>query len=414
MTADRLLLSGFSLLVFAAATLASNHARAAGFAIADQGASASGIANAATARFDLAETAFFNPAAMGLREPSELGSIGLGAALVMPDITHTSPTSRIATGAQTGTTAVPHLHANIGLPFDTFVSVYAGAPFGSGITWPEDWIGRFEVTQLSLRVFETGLNVGYAWRGDDVAFSVAAGPRLLLSDVELRRAVDAVDTEGDVRIVGDARSVSGQASLAISAFGARIGLNYRPRATLDYAGQADFSNIPVELAGRARDQNVATSVTLPDRIALGVAYDVLDMVTLSLDAEMFLWSTFEDFGIDFSADDTPDVSQPRNWSNTVALRFGAEFDPDLYGLRFRGGAAWDPTPSPTDTLSPTSPDSSRLVLTLGAGWRSDFGLGVNAAWGYVVLQDQESTGDAFPGEYSGHANVFNLGADFRF
>lgn len=385
---------------------------AAGFAVADQGPASTGIANASTARFDLAEGAFYNPAGylfdLG-------GQVGLGTAVIFPSLTHTAPSSGISTGAQTDASAIPSLHA--GYTFESpRISIvgYTGIPFGSGVAWDEDWIGRFEVTQLSLRVLESGVNVGYMLPLDGAAIGISAGPRLLFSDVELRRKVDAVDTEGSVRIVGDGMAVSGQMSVAAVIGPIQAGVSYRPRATIDYEGQADFEDIPIELANRAKDQNVSTSVTLPDRIAAGVAGNLFGLWVLSLDVEVFLWSTFESFAIDFESEDTPDVSQPRNWSNTVAVRWGNELDFDLMGVVFRTGFAWDPTPGSAEYLSPSSPDSNRLIVTAGVGWRSDFGLDVDAGYAHVFLADQASTGEAFPGEYSGSADVLNVGASFRF
>lgn len=414
MTADLKMCRKAAYLLGLGLFLAAPDLRAAGFAVADQGAGASGIANAATARLDLPEAAFFNPTGY-LYAPG--GRVALGSALISPDISHTSPSTGVSTAAQTPTSVIPHLHA--GYTFDDpriAVSLYAGVPFGSGISWDEDWTGRFEVTELSLRVFETGLNVGWAHDLGPAIIGFAAGPRILASNVELRRRVDAVDTEGSVRIVGDDRAVSAQASVSVASIWGNIGLSYRPRVTLDYAGQADFQDIPIELQGRARDQDVTTSVTLPDRIATGLALNAFGIAIVSLDVEVFLWSTFDSFDVDFSADETPDVSQPRDWKNTVTYRAGLESNfRDLWGFDFRAGFAWDPTPSPTDTLSPTSPDSDRLILTTGVTWKSNFGLGADLAAGYVSLADTEATGDeAFPGEYSGSAFVLNFGANYRF
>src|SRR5690606_10288411 len=57
-------------------------------------------------------------------------------------------------------------------------------PYGSSFHWPRTWVGREEVQEISLRVFE--ITPAIAYRPSEM-FSVGVGLRVLPGDVYLRR-----------------------------------------------------------------------------------------------------------------------------------------------------------------------------------------------------------------------------------
>jgi long-chain fatty acid transport protein len=384
-------------------------AHAAGFAVAEQGAASLGVAGAATARQDLAEAAWYNPAAV---PPGVVAS--LGGSVIVPTLKHTD---RGTTTSEGGPSTPPWVHAGWVGGFGRHragLFVVGNVPSGAGLRWPDFWPGRYEVTAIELQVFEASANAVYGIElTDDLELGVGGSVRRMRSTVELERKIDAVETEAEVMLGGAADAVGAGASLWGRWRGLSLGANYRSPATLDFEGAAHFEDVPVELSGAAHDQDVVTTVTLPERLAVGAAYDFGDGAA-SLDAEYFGWSRFETFAIDFADEETPDVEEPRDWHDTVALRGGYEHRLLDRALAVRGGLAFDPTPSPTDTLSPTLPDASRIVATVGVGYAFDFGLRVDASFAHVALLPTEATGEeTFPGRYAGRAEVLSLGVSFR-
>ncbi len=400
MRADRLI-------AFAGTLAAANPAAAAGFAVSEQGAAALGVGGAATARLDLPEAVFFDPAAIARHEGLRAAA---GVALVAPSMSHLGEDGT-RTDALSGFETPPYLHLSYGA--GTFAAgVSVGVPYGASLAWPEEGFeGRFEVTRIALQVFEVAPVLAVRPVPE---LSFAAGPRILRSTVELSRKLDAVDSEGAVTLGGAATGVGGQAAIAYGPVaGFTFGLAYRSRAHLAYEGSAHFEDVPPELSGKAHDGAVTTELTLPDRLAAGVAYELPDAIA-SLDVEWTAWSTFETFAIDFADEATPDVDQPRRWEDTLAVRAGYEQRGLVDGLALRAGAAWDPTPSPSDTLSPTLPDQDRVLLTLGAGYEAGGGVTVDAAFGHVFLLGAEAEGpEALPGSYEGRAEVLTVGVTYR-
>ena len=71
-----------------------------------------------------------------------------------------------------------------------------GVPFGSGVAWPSDWVGRHEAVRSQLQVFRAA--PFFAWRAGRVR--VSGGVHLDAGSLEVERRLDFIDTEGDVHI----------------------------------------------------------------------------------------------------------------------------------------------------------------------------------------------------------------------
>jgi long-chain fatty acid transport protein len=373
-------------------------AAAAGFAVASQGAESLGLAGAATARGDVDDAGFYNPAAWALR-PGLFAAAG--ATWVQAALQHSHP----ATGdhrANTPAALPPYLYlAESDGEFS--VSLAGNIPFGSGLSWAEDWPGRFEVTAISLRAYEA--SAAAALRLGNLAAS--AGVRVLPASVSLSRRIDAVASEGSVTVEADGFGWGGQASLLWRPPGGfAVGASYRSQVRLHLEGNANFADVPVELAARAHDGPASTTLTLPDRAALGTSYQH-GQWTASADLEWTHWSLLRAIEIDFLDAATPDVSQPRQWQDVFAFHLGAEFAarPDL---SLRAGIAYDQSPAPAATLSPSSPDGDRVLASVGASYRLG-PVGLHLAYAHTFIGSRVVAGDSLPGRYEASADLLSLG-----
>lgn len=392
------------------ALLLAGQAKAAGFALAEQGAAASGNASAHTASKDSPDLAYFNPALLAL---SPGFRAQLGASFLFSSLEHDGE-ALTKTESPPGTP--PTLKLSYIHDFEAFragMSIYAGVPFGSGVTWPNTWPGRFEITSIQLRVWELNLNPVVHTRVAEVELSLGGGPRLLASTVGLTRKIDAVENEGEVELAGEASGVAWQANGAVTWKGVTLGAHYRSPKDLSFEGSADFRDVPPELSGRAQDQNVSTMLGLPSRLAIGVSWRHQNHEFM-LDVERFGWSSFETFGINFENPDTPDVLEPRLWQDTWSFRGGYHLRLLEERLSTRAGFAWDPSPAPAATLSPTLPDADRVSGTLGAGWKFGSGVSTDIAFGATLLLEREPTNpNAIPGKIRGSIPFVAVGVSYE-
>lgn len=374
-------------------------AEAGGFAVSEQSALSAGTGGAGTARAE-ADAAWLNPAALtdggGVR-------LALGISLARPSLSAEGMDESWQTDSETGVSTPPHLHASYATGRLAF-GLYAGVPFGGGVTWPEEWAGRHEVVSSRLEVFRVAPFV--AWRRGRLAAS--GGLHLDAGRMRLRRGLDFVDAEGDVRIDLRGTGVGAHASLALAARpDLALGLAYKSRTRLPLAGEADFET-PPEFAMRTPDQRATTTLTLPDRFVLGAAWTRGPYAAVA-DLELTLWSVNQRTVIDFAEEATPSAVQENRWRTTLALRGGGE---RRFGDRWRAraGAFYDPTPAPRDRLAPSSPDATRLGLTGGGSVDAGAGVTVDAFYELMHLLDRQAENpDALAARYGGTAHIVGVG-----
>lgn len=384
-------------------------AEAGGYAQGFQGASSAGLSNAVTGRPDIPEAGYYNPAGWALQHDWGLGA---GGSFLLPMVDHEDPETGARTRAEVDGSVPPFAHG-YGAYRDFAAGIYLGIPYGASLQWPEDWPGRFEVTATELRVMEAAPSV--AWRPID-ELAIAAGPRLVWGSLGYASAIDFArpGEEGFVELDASAQGVGAQ----IGAWGrvhddVSLGASWRTAITLGFEGLAEFEDVPPEMADDAHDTNAHTDLVLPHRLALGLAYDVSVMGTLSLDLEYSLWSAYDTFDVHFESDDVDDISEPRDWNNTLSMRAGIEYVAPVDGLSVRSGIAIEPSPAPADTLTPAQPDTDRTSMSLGAGYRAAEGLDVDAAYNFIILDETSSRGEGFQGVYDGLIHVFTLGVRVR-
>lgn len=378
-------------------------AHAGGFELAEQSASASGRASAATAMDNDASAAWFNPAALadgkGFR-------IMAGATVVFPSLSAKAADGAWSASSDIDASPPPYAYASVADgPWAAGIS--ANVPFGSTVRWPATWTARFEILESKVQFLR--LAPFFAWRFGPVR--VAAGPHLDMGSLELRRGLDFVDAEGSVHVRTDGFGVGGHGAVFVEASDhLAFGLTYKSRTKIDLDGEADFTT-PLAFATTAPDQRVSTSMTLPDRFALGGALSFGAFRAL-LDLGLTLWSVNKKLVLDFEDPNTPDRTQKNEWSSTFSVRAGAEYNviPEWV---LRAGAFYDPSPVPTSTLAPSAPDSDRVGFALGTGVVYE-GFGLDLAYNFTSLTGADSkSADAPPATYEGTLHMLSVALSYR-
>ncbi len=394
----RSLLPGLAVaLVVAAAPLSAN---AGGFELAQQGAAAAGVGHAGVAGPGDGSAAWFNPAAIadggGLR--ATVG-ISLGGSTVR------------ATGdgweGQTDNPLSTPPYAYVSFSNAWWgVGVTANLAFAGGVRWPEDWEHRFDIIQSSPRFLRT--TAFFAFRVGPVSF--AAGPHLDYGQLSIRKATDHVGEQGSAHIALRGLGVGVDVS-ALFRLGERVdlGATYRSRTVLALSGEADF-DVPTPFQPRFPDQAATSRMVLPDRIAVGVGIRPkgAERLRILTEASLTLWSVNQELAIDFEDEVTTDTVVRNDWRPTMALRGGVEVRVHER-VMVRGGLYLDGLwggPPPPDTLSPSSPDSTRLGLTAGARIDATDWLAFDLFYEHIELLPRTSTGhDAPIATYRGFANL---------
>jgi long-chain fatty acid transport protein len=395
--------------VMAAALVAASASPAAagGFAVAEQSASAGGAGGTGAARSDDPSAAWYNPAALvdgaGVR-------VGAGLTAAMARLHAEAMDASWSESTEGGAAPLPSLQASWA-GGDWAAGVSVGIPFGASVEWPEDWAGRHEI--IASRILVVRAAPFFGWRRG--AWRVAGGLHVDSAEMRVHRSLDFIDSEGDVQLAlrgaGLGLHLAAFVRAAERADGhLDIGLTYKSRTRIGLDGEADFTT-PDAFSLKAADQEASSTLTLPDRLAAGAAWQ-RGAWTFLADLELTAWQVRDQVVIDFANQETPDVTQKADWSATVTVRGGAEWRVGPWVAR--GGLYRDPTPSPASTLSPTSPDSTRLGGSLGFGRALGRAWAVDAFYGYLHLDERaRDNPDSMAARYGGHAHLVGAGLRYR-
>lgn len=351
---------------------------AAGLRQPDNGATQTGMANAAVATVNDASAVAFNPAAMSRIEGT---SLIFGFTLLAPkavftaaeDIPMGSSKVELAKGSQAETVApasfVPHLyaaHRGKNTPLAVGIGLYV--PFASGLEWAEDWAGRGYGVQSQVAGIAFNPNISWELKP---GLSIAGGVSLIQTTLTARQVMRANvgDPNEDigVELAADGQAYSANLALLWEALPMlSIGISYRTAARADMAGRVHFERPHPAYATRFPDQPITTAFRFPDLMNAGAGYHVSENWQLAGEIEWARNNVYRETVIHFERKlPLPKLIQRADWHNTFTYRLGTEF---LASRRwdFRAGLAFEQTPVPDSSISPVSADSDRIVVAAGA------------------------------------------------
>ncbi|MFL5318906.1 MAG: OmpP1/FadL family transporter [Myxococcaceae bacterium] len=390
--------------LFSAALLfVSSAALAGGFVVAEQDAAAIGRSGTAIASAQNASSIHYNPA--GLIGPRGVFATA-GFTAIAPSVSATDPSSGQVSKASGGIKTPPYAYVGYGMD-KLSLGLGFNAPFGGGLKWDDDWRGRFQLTSMELQVL-----AGHAGAAYQVTPQISLGATVSVfnASVALTKHTDFVDSEGTAQVGGSGTGIGGALGINIQPRReVKIGIVGKLPTTVPITGRAHFQDVPPDYGNMLQDQGMKSSVTLPGKIGLGVQTDT-QWARFYADAELTFWSSFKSFDVSFDKTTDLNQSEPRNWQNSPTFRLGAERD--IANTTVRAGAMYDSSASPSNTISPSLPDSTRIGFSLGVG--HDLGpVHGDAAYQFISFLPREATGEAFAAKYSASAHMLAISISFK-
>lgn len=171
-----------------------------------------------------------------------------------------------------------------------------------------------------------------------------------------------------------------------------------------------------------------TELPLPTTVTWGVSFRPTPKWEFAVDLQWVGWSAYKDLNVSFNEEELgiADIYSVKNYSNTLAFRFGGEYRATKF-LTARMGMYVDESPVSSDYLNPETPSMTKVAYTAGLSLRPSRFMSVDLAYCYVSSADPERTGsypiysypdgkltDVFSGNYKLHAHVFSVGVGFSF
>ncbi len=392
---------------------------AAGFRIDTQSSRATGMGGAVTALIDDSSANFYNPA--GLTAQGKGFEVMVGDTLILPQLKFTG-TDGTVTSSNFTVSPPPHLYARFGLMDELAIGIGVFTPFGASGNWPENWPGQFKAVQSQLQTFDLNVNLAYA---PHKRISFGAGVNVVRGTLFIERHLDFVDSQGSVELGGGAWGVGFNGGVRVEVieglmwFGGAV----RSMTDLNFSGSAHFEGVPESFQSRIYDQPIRGKVQLPLTGQFGLGFKLFDKLRIGLDVTYVNWQSFRELRIEFVDNEDLTVPLPKKWFDTASFHIGAEYDVTR-SIRARLGFVYDPTPTPSGTLTPDLPDASRVKVSAGVGYTHSSGFFADLGFQFVALLNQQATSPCvtgatdqcaggLPGTYGGTAEVISLSIGFR-
>jgi long-chain fatty acid transport protein len=354
----RHLLAGL-VLAFAACP---NAARASGFLLYEQSASALGRGSAVVASLDEPAAAWFNPAALPF---GPRAGAALSGMLVRPE-TRFQSDDGITTDSLHRTKLVPALYAHAAVAARVHLGLAINVPFGLTMSWPKDWPGSRFAVSTNIQVIE--LNPSVAARLHD-RLALAAGVRIARGSVSMSARLPEIMNNSLADLNGSAWGVGANLGVLLRLLPDRLhlGATYRSRVRLRFDGQAHFSPEIPEMG--VVTQRAQSTITLPDVIVFGLLVRPWARLDLGVEVSQARWSTFNRLAVDFEQPSINLSPMERGQHNPLGVRLGAQYNLSRIALALRAGLSFDQTSVAPDAIAPSGPDANRLGFCLGLGSR---------------------------------------------
>jgi long-chain fatty acid transport protein len=345
-----------------------------------------------------ATDAFFNPAAMSRLEKSEiLVSVGVIAPTVEFDV----QSSRRANGEGDGGDAAdpaPGGSAFYAHPVNEKLSLglSALALTGSVLDYDDDWVGRYQVQDVSILVIGLVPSIGYQITDK---LSVGASIPVMYSKLDMDVAVPnamspATGPDGKVNIDGDDTQVAASLS-ALYQFSERTRLGIRTTSKFDFSYSGDVSS---DLLGEV---GVETDLTMAAIVRIGLGHDFNETWSAYATWGWDGWSEMDDILI---STNSGGAVLPRNWDDTYHYAVGADYRLDQRWT-LRAGVAYDTDPTDEKDRTADMPIDEQIRYAVGADYVRDSGMRISGSLVYADYGDAKIVSDrappvfGFEGEY---------------
>jgi len=389
---------------------------AGGFQINEHGAKPMALGGAFTALANDASAIYWNNA--GITQLNGTNFM-LGTALIAPSSKFRGVTpSTDITNMRSGTFFPSHLFVTHSVTNSLALGLGFTTPFGLGTEWDEGWVGKYLARKTELTAFWVPLTVGYKITDQ---LSLGASFVYSFADVLITRNNSQTPFEGDAYV-----ELEGTDNFAFGyTFGVMykpldilsIGASFRSEVEYEFEGTATTTGAQqLQEAGQLPNGDVTAKLVTPMNIAGGIACQVIPELILSADFQWIGWSSFDSLVVNFVDPEIEDQSSPREYKDTYAIRFGAQYKISN-DLTLLGGIYLDKMPVEPERVSPILPDSDRMGYSFGVDAKLVESFGITASYLFISASELEVTNSKevytpgnspFNGSYISDANLLSL------
>lgn len=401
--------------------------KAAGFGLIEQSATMGNAFAGGAAAAEDASTIYFNPAGMTYLPDNQL-VMGIEAARPSANFdnngSHRSAlTGDFATsggdGGDGGSWAfIPNIYFAKEVTPDIWLGIGISPLFGLKTEYDKNWVGRYQAIKSDLKTIS--INPSIAFKAND-QISLGFGLSAMRAQAELTNAVDIgsligkpQQRDGLATVKGDDWGVGWNAGAIWQASEAtRIGLSYRSRVHQTLDGTVSFTNTPN--ISRFAKGGITAKLVTPDSFSFALFHQMSHQWDISSDIVWTGWSSFKDLTV-IRDSGTNLSSIPQNWNNAIRVAVGSSYKYDD-SLKLRAGIAYDESPVSDTYRTPRIPDSDRIWLSVGGGYKVTPFSSLDIAYTHIFFKNSTQNkvndspaplNDTLKGSYDNYANVLSV------
>ena len=379
--------------------LGANQAVAGGLWLNEFGDFAGGRASAgAAAGTDDAATIIHNPASITRIEGSQLfGSVGALIPRIEFDVKDSASFIGDGDGGQAGQVAPA---ASMAYVFDngwdkwgTGISVEGLA--GAGLDYDDDWVGRYQATEVNLLVMALGVTLAYQVTD---RLSIGVKPQIFYSTLtqKLTLRTSVVPGRNDVRakLDGDDSGFGGMVG-AVYEFNAdtRVGISWQSSFDIEFDGELEVNGN----LGGGRQVNTDTQLTMAQTVRAALHHDVNDRLGLDFTVGWDNWEELDNIFI--SIKDAGGAPLVIDWKDTYHYAVGFQYQlNDAWDVT--AGMAYDTNVVDASARVPELPVDEQIRYNAGARYHISDALSLGGYVNYTDLGKAKIDTEFWSGEYS--------------
>lgn len=390
---------------------------AGGYRVAFQGVRQAAMGLTSVMHAKDASVAFYNPAGLAFVE-SKI-SIAAGGFGIINNVEWQNPKTleSAKTDSPLGT---PFYFAASYRPVEELtVGVSVTTPFGSTVTWPDDWAGRANITEISMKSFFIQPTVAVKF---NEWFSLGAGFIYAHGGVNLKRSTAVAGNEIGLEI--DDQDAHG--------LGFNVGAYFRPtekiniglayRSGIDMKankGKVTWTDVPVSQSNTLPFSTNQFSAMLPlvSEFMAGISVQATSKLLLAGEVSVHGWGAYRSLDIHLENTDTGEVygsHATKNFVDRPVWKIGGEYQAtDMIAVRL--GYYYDQFVSQSNYWSPETPDASRHAFNGGLGFNfGAFNVDVFGSYIMGVERYVENLETGFQGDFNLSATSFGVGLSYNF
>ena len=391
------------------AGLAASNAQAGGLWLNHWGDISAGRASAgAAAGGDEAATIIHNPATATQLEGKQLF---LSGGLIVPDIQFDISDSNPVSGFDDGG------DAGLAAPVATFAyvhdsgserwrfGVYTAGLSGAGLDYNNDWVGRFQTTDVELLVLAIAPTIAY--RLTDT-LSIGFAPQAYYATLDLTLRIPTLQVGAEKRsatLDGDDTGFAFNAGLAWELSDqTRLGIDYQSEIDTDFDGKLRGNLGGVEVQSN-------TNMPLAQKVRVGLNHQLDDQFGFWFTLGWDDWSTLDEV---FVALPEQGAGLQKAWEDTYHYATGFQYQMSR-DWEITSGIAYDTNPVSAADRTADLPVDRQVRYNIGARYRMRDGLTLGGYLNYTDLGSAKISGDLWSGDYSSNSMIeFAISANWTF